>query len=166
MMVRTYILCLDMTFNYTYDKLRELFARRITNDNYAIPNERVALYEFKRILLFGMVKYVAKVNKNIMNIPEKLVKKFDREDKNELVNYPIFLSIVNTLNKMKESVQAFNTEEVIDLHKAGKNLSDLNLESIFNKERNKIQSLMIMNKILLEGLKHVNSLDEMWYGSS
>jgi len=165
-MVRTFILCLDMTFNYSYDKLRALLASKIKNDSYVIPNERVALLEYKRILLFGMVKYAMDINYRMMMAPDKLLSKFDREDLNDLVNYPIFVSIINTVNRMKKTVNSFNTGQISELHEVAKNFSDLNLDSLFSKERNKINSLMIMNKILMEGIRHINSMDEVYYGSS
>jgi hypothetical protein len=91
-------LSLDIDFGfYTYDKLRNLFTKFITNDLYHIPNESTALLEYKRILSVGMAGIVGKINNNIINNPDLLLSKFEVEDKNLLVDNPIFLSIYNTI---------------------------------------------------------------------
>jgi len=56
-------LAFDMEFGYyTYDKLRSLFALMTLDEApYQIPNERVALLEYKRILNIGMSNYIIKV---------------------------------------------------------------------------------------------------------
>jgi len=59
---------------YTYDKLISLFAL-MTDDNapYQIPNERVALLEYKRILIIGMSNYIIKVSKNLANLSDRVL---------------------------------------------------------------------------------------------
>jgi hypothetical protein len=99
-MVRALALSLDIDFGYySYDKLRNLFTTMVTNDQYPIPQDGVALLEYKRILSQGMSTLVGKINQNIINNPSLLLSKFEVEDKNELSNNPIFISIHNTIMK-------------------------------------------------------------------
>jgi len=101
MMFKALSLSLDIDFGYyTYDKLRSLFTYFVTNDEYPIPGEGVALLEYKRILSQGMAKIVGKINNNIISNPKLLLSKFpDIEDKNILSDNPVFISIYNTIKR-------------------------------------------------------------------
>jgi hypothetical protein len=94
-------LALDITFGYsTYDKLRNLFSKLVTNESYVIPNEREALLEYKRILSDGMASLVGNMNKSIISNPDKILKKFPEiEDKNNCSVFPIFISLYNHIHK-------------------------------------------------------------------
>jgi len=99
-MVKALSLSLDIDFGYyTYDKLRSLFVNMVTNDQYEIPGEGVALLEYKRILSQGMMGIIGKINNNIINNPDLLLSKFEIEDKNLLSNNPVFISIYNTIKQ-------------------------------------------------------------------
>jgi len=99
-MIKALSLSLDIDFGYySYDKLRSLFTLLVTNDLYQIPDERVALLEYKRILSSGMASLVGKINKSIINNPDLLLNKFEVEDKNLLNDNPIFIAIFNNIEK-------------------------------------------------------------------
>jgi hypothetical protein len=154
---------LDVVFDYyNYDAIRKLFAYNINNPDYMIPDERVALLELKRILSKGLVSKILEMNRKIIMSPQVLFDKFNVEDRNSLTNSPIFLAIFNTMSRMKNI--EFN--DINDLHNISKEICDINIDSIFNKERNKIQSLIEIGKILRDGFKLENRTTEVYYGSA
>jgi len=95
----TFVLALDINFgNYTYDKLRLLFAQNVTNELYVIPNDKATLlYEYKRTLSDGLANMVGNINKSIINNPKLILNKFSFEDKNDCINYPIFHALYNSI---------------------------------------------------------------------
>jgi hypothetical protein len=99
--LQNYSLALDINFGiFSYEKLRKLFCNLITNDNYVIPEGKVALLEYKRILLSGMANVVGNMNKNILSLPQEFLDRFPEQDKNNLAVHPLFISVYNCLNKM------------------------------------------------------------------
>jgi hypothetical protein len=99
--LQNYSLALDINFGiFSYEKLRKLFCNLVTNDNYVIPGDKVALLEYKRILLSGMANVVGNMNKNILNLPQDFLNRFPDQDKNNLAVHPLFISVYNCLNKM------------------------------------------------------------------
>jgi hypothetical protein len=161
--LRNFSLILDVVFDYyNYDAIRKLFAYNINNPDYMIPDERVALLELKRILSKGLVSKILEMNRRIIMSPQVLFEKFNVEDRNVLTNSPIFLAIFNTMSRMKNI--EFN--DINDLHNISKEICDINIDSIFNKERNKIQSLIEIGKILRDGFKLENRTTEVYYGSA
>jgi len=106
-MIKALSLSLDIDFGYyNYDKLRNLFTILVTNDNYPIPDERVALLEYRRILSQGMAGIVGKINKSIINNPDLLLSKFEIEDKNALNDNTLFIAIYNSIKRSWEIVQS------------------------------------------------------------
>jgi len=161
--LRNFSLMLDVIFGYySYDKIRNLFARNITTLDYNIPNDDTILSELKRVLSHGLRSRLLEMNVKLINSPKTLISKFDIEDKNLLNNNPIFLAIYNTLTRFRD----IKLEDLNDLHNISKEICDLNIDSIFNKERNKIQSLIEIGKILKDGFKYINSTTEVYYGSA
>jgi hypothetical protein len=161
--LRNLSLMLDVVFDYyNYDAIRKLFAYNITNPEYMIPDERVALLELKRILSKGLVSKILEMNRKIIMSPQILFDKFNVEDRNSLTNSPIFLAIFNTMSRMKNI--EFN--DINDLHNISKKICDINIDSIFNKDRNKIQSLIEIGKILKDGFRLENRTTEVYYGSA
>jgi hypothetical protein len=99
-MVKALSLSLDIDFGYyNYDKLRSLFTILVTNEQYQIPGEGVALLEYKRILSQGMAGIVGKINNSVINNPDLLLSKFDVDDKNLLNNNTMFIAIYNTIKQ-------------------------------------------------------------------
>jgi hypothetical protein len=47
------------------------------------------------------------------------------------------------------------------LHNASKEIQDLDIDAIFNKDRNKIQSLVLMSSIINNGFYQLNKTDEI-----
>jgi len=164
--LKNFSLMLDIVFGYySYDKLRNLFSMNITNENYMIPDERTILLELKRILSKGLTSRILQMNSAILQTPKKLLDKFNpetQEDYNNLQNNTVFLSIYNTISKFRN----IKLEDLDDLHNISKEICDLNIESIFNKDRNKIQSLIEIGKILKDGFKLENQVTEVYYGSA
>jgi hypothetical protein len=134
----------------------------IKNENYMIPDERTILHELKRILSKGLVTRILQMNLKIIMSPKVLLDKFTVGDKNDLRFDPVFLAIYNTITKFKN----IEFEDLNDLHNISKEICDINIKSIFSKDRNKVQSLIEIGKILVEGFKLVNQTTEVYYGSS
>jgi hypothetical protein len=157
---------LDVVFGYySYDKLRNLFSMNITNENYMIPDERTILLELKRILSKGLTSRILQMNSAILQTPKDLLDKFNpetQEDYNKLQDNTVFLSIYNTISRFRN----IKFEDLDDLHNISKEICDLNIESIFNKDRNKIRSLIEIGKILKGGFKLENQVTEVYYGSA
>jgi len=167
MMFKALSLSLDIEFGYyTYDKLRSLFTYFVTNDEYPIPGEGVALLEYKRILSQGMAKIVGNINNKIINNPSLLLSKFEIVNKNLLSDNPVFISIYNTIKRSWLIVQNWDLSDDITLHNASKEITDLDIEAIFNKDRNKIRHLMTIGSIIRGGFKILNNTTEIYYGSS
>lgn len=166
-MVKALSLSLDIDFNYyTYDKLRSLFCMLVTNDLYPIPGDQVALLEYKRILSQGMAGIVGKINQSVISNPDLLLNKFEVEDKNLLKNNTMFIAVYNTIRRSWETVQAWDLSDSVVLHNASKEIQDLNIDSIFNKDRNLVRSLVTVGSIVKDGFNTLNSTDEIYYGSS
>jgi len=164
--LKNFSLMLDIVFGYySYDKLRNLFSMNITNENYMIPDERTILNELKRILSKGLTSRILQMNSAILQTPKDLLDKFNpesQEDYNNLQNNTVFLSIYNTISRFRN----IKLEDLDDLHNISKEICDLNIESIFNKDRNKIKSLIEIGKILKDGFKLENQVTEVYYGSA
>jgi hypothetical protein len=161
--LKNFSLLLDVVFGYySYDNLRKLFSLNITNENYMIPDERTILLELKRILSKGLSTRILQMNLKIISSPKVLLEKFTVSDKNDLRFNPVFLAIYNTITKFKN----IEIEDLNDLHNISKEICDINIDNIFNKDRNKIQSLIEIGKILVDGFKLVNNTHEVYYGSS
>jgi hypothetical protein len=166
-MVKALSLSLDIDFGYyNYDKLRSLFTILVTNEQYQIPGEGVALLEYKRILSQGMAGIVGKINNSVINNPDLLLSKFDVDDKNLLNNNTMFIAIYNTIKQSWNTVQSWDLSDSIILHNAAKEIQDLNIEAIFNKDRNKILSLVTIGSIVRNGFSLLNRTTEIYYGSS
>jgi len=164
--LKNFSLMLDIVFGYySYDKLRNLFSMNITNESYMIPDERTILNELKRILSKGLTSRILRMNSAILQTPKDLLDKFNpesQEDYNNLQNNTVFLSIYNTISRFRN----IKLEDLDDLHNISKEICDLNIESIFNKDRNKIKSLIEIGKILKDGFKLENQVTEVYYGSA
>jgi len=161
--LQNFSLMLDVIFDYyNYDKIRKLFSHNITNENYMIPNERVALSELKRILSRGLVSKILQMNVNLIKSQSSLFDYFKVDDRNLLANNPIFLAIFNTMSRYRD----IKFEDINDLHNISKSICDIDIKRIFNKDRNKIQSLIEIGKILRDGFRLENNTTEVYYGSA
>jgi hypothetical protein len=52
------------------------------------------------------------------------------------------------------------------LYNASKEIQDLNIDNLFNKDRNKIQSIVNIGSMVWKGFNILNKTDEIYYGSS
>jgi hypothetical protein len=156
-------LAFDMEFGYyTYDKLKSLFAL-ITLDEapYQIPNERVALLEYKRILNIGMSNYIIKVSRNLTSLSDRLLKHYPEIEYHysRLADIPLFVAIYNSYSRSYEQTRTWILEDDIALYNAAKDIQDLDIDNIhsYDKDRNKIQSLLTYGHIIKQGFKVTNS---------
>jgi hypothetical protein len=63
-------------------------------------------------------------------------------------------------------MQSWDLSDSVILHNAAHEIQDLNIDSIFNKDRNKIQSLLTIGKMVRNGFNILNETHEIYYGSS
>jgi len=54
----------------------------------------------------------------------------------------------------------------VSLYNASKEIQDLNIDSLFNKDRNKVQSIINIGSMVRNGFSILNKTDEIYYGSS
>jgi hypothetical protein len=153
-------LALDIQFGFaTYDKLRTYFVNMVKWDMYVITNEKVMRSEYERILSYGMANMIRKFNTSIYLSPKLVFDKFSEEDRVDCEYFPIFSALYNqTNNAWNESKKySIGSSSVIDF---AKNLSALNVDSIFNKDRNIIQSVINVGTIAKKGFHTLNN----WWG--
>lgn len=163
--LKSFSLMLDIVFDYyDYNKIRNLLSYNINNPDYMIPNEGEALSELERILSMGLTKRLLQMVPKIIMDPKPLISKFgiDEKDRNLLKDNPVFLAIYCQVNKLRK----IKIDNLTSIHNISKELVDLNIDSIFNKERNKIQSLIEIGKVLKMGFNKINSTTEVYYGSA
>nr|BCP96874.1 RNA dependent RNA polymerase [Fusarium sambucinum mitovirus 3] len=159
-------LALDIQFGFaTYDKLRTYFAKMVKLNYYVIPNEKVMRSEYERILAEGMATMIRRFNTSIFLTPKSVFDKFSDEEKEICENFPIFIALYNqTSNAWEESKKyKLGSSSVIDFCK---NLSALNIDSIFNKDRNMIQSILNVGTVAKKGFHSLNNPWGEYYDSS
>jgi hypothetical protein len=150
-------LALDIQFGYhTYDKLRTYFCNMVKFELYVIPNEKVMRSEYERILSDGMANMIRRFNTSIYLSPKKVFEQFSEEDRIDCEYFPIFRALYNqTSNTWEESKRySLGHSSVLDFCK---NLSALNVDSIFNKDRNMIQSIVNVGTIAKKGFHTLNN---------
>jgi len=103
-MIENLSLTFDVIFDYmTYDKLRTFFTLNVKNEAYHIPQEIVAFSELRRLLSEGAKGLISNNSNKVINYQKELMDKYkDIDDLNELSDLPIFVSIYNYLNRLKE----------------------------------------------------------------
>jgi len=144
----------------------------MTDDNtpYQIPNERVALLEYKRILNIGMSNYIIKVSRNLANLSDRVLKHYPETEfhYSRLADIPLFIAIYNSYSHSFEKTRTWILEDDIALHNAAKEIQDLDIDKIhsYDKDRNKIQSLLTYGHIIKQGFKVTNSTFEIYYGTA
>jgi hypothetical protein len=149
-------LALDIQFGYaTYDKLRTYFCRMVKFELYNIPNEKVMRSEYDRILSEGMATMIRNFNTSIYISPQAVFNQFKEEDRIDCKYFPIFSALYNQTNNAWEESRKYSigSSSVIDFCK---NLSALNVDSIFNKDRNMIQSILNVGTVAKKGFYMLN----------
>jgi len=164
-----FIKSLDIAFGYaTPDMLRNMLVENITNELYLVPNQSLIRSEIERVMGDGLGLLAGNNLKKLNSIFETIKTKskiFDLKDLNELNDYVIFHGIVNYIEKFKETVKGWDCSN-LDIRQCSKELLLLDIDSFFNKDRNKILDLMNMGKIFKKGISNINQNEEIMYGSA
>jgi hypothetical protein len=150
-------LALDIQFGYaTYDKLRTYFTKMVKFELYVIPGEKVMRSEYERILSDGMASMIEKFNTSIYLKPKLIFDKFEEKDREDCEYYPIFSALYNQTSSAWEESKKYSlgSSSVIDFCK---NLSALDVDSIFNKDRNIIQPILNIGTVAKKGFYTLNN---------
>jgi len=114
---------------------------------------------------------ISKIEKNVESLDDLIdilkdkIKILNLSDINEIREYPIFQSILVYTKDLQEKIKSYSVEG-FDVHQACKDLVTLDINSIFDKERNKILELLNIGKVYIKGSNIINETDEIYYGSS
>jgi hypothetical protein len=101
-LIYTFRTCLDHSFGFgSYDSLRTIFAKNITNDLYMLPPQRLAQSEFDWIAGKGLESTIMDGLNKVFNLIPKL-KKYSSGDLNEFQFSPTFQGVQNYLNNFLE----------------------------------------------------------------
>ncbi|AKN79252.1 RNA-dependent RNA polymerases [Alternaria brassicicola mitovirus] len=167
--VRVFHESLNFSFGYsTNDSLREILCYNITNDYYVIPNNNLIHQIYDDVISLGLGKSIENSMNNLNTISSKIIDKKDLlklDDINEIRNYPIFKGILNHIDRYKDTVKSWDND-IKTFRQKSKDLMMLNIDSLFNKERNKTLELLNTGKIFNLGFKKLNQMDEIMYGSA
>jgi hypothetical protein len=140
----------------------------VLNDLYQPPQaEEEIRSEMERVLGLGMAGVVSGGALKVVSIFEKVKDEnpYDLEDLNDLRNTPVFIGIYNHIEQLFEVAQQWD-QELIPVQVAAENLVQLDIKAIFNKERNKIQTLVKVGEISMMGLRALAAEQFVMYGSS
>lgn len=150
---------LDKVFGFmTEEKIRQLFLMKVKNPDFQIPSTGIGLQkEFRRVINDGMLR---QLNKQVQDM-DKMVDDIVRLnpfniDPNQLKHYPIFVALLNSVTRMDELLKEFRSLLSPDLLKFSKDLSQISVESCFNKDRNKILDLITVGKTVNLGFAVIN----------
>jgi len=133
-----------------------------------IPNDNLIHSLLNDIIGLGIGKTVKNSMVKLNTLTESIIsnKNYLNEDEvNNLRYYPVFTGINNYLNNYKDQVSNWQVNSV-NFRQRSKELLMLNIDNVFNKERNKTLELLNTGKIFKLGFDQINSTDEIMYGSS
>jgi hypothetical protein len=160
---------LDFAFGYsTIDSLREMLALNISNESFVIPGNDLIHQVFDDVISQGLCGTVEKSMKELALLGQKLIyncEVIDIDDHNDLRFHPLFQGVNNYINNYKEQLSNWSVNS-LNYRQKSKELLMLNIDHVFDKERNRTLELINTGKIFNLGFKKINSMDEIMYGSS
>jgi len=142
----------------TYDQYRKFFCDQVTNDEYIIPTPGVVLSEIDRVLGEGLKTLISKKIIEVQDIYYQIVgnQYYGKLQLDEYSYLPLYHSIVNYLQSLHDTAQSWNTKE-ISILECSRNMVMIDINSIYNKDRNKVQSLYNIGKLWSKGISLINS---------
>nr|QIR30229.1 RNA-dependent RNA polymerase [Plasmopara viticola lesion associated mitovirus 5] len=153
------------TFGLSSDELKRKFiAENIPSELYVYHGER----SLSEIFEHGMIKLVFDNYSKVQTLVNDLrsAKTFDKIE--ELKVTPLYNAIFNQLLRLKELLQD-NLDKNLSPFEVSRDLTILDFKSIWDRERNKIATLISVGRSFRLGVKSVNSAyssDEIYYGST
>lgn len=164
-------LTLNMSLNYvsTYDQIRKVLAEAtVDNECYVLPGPGVVHCEMQRILGLGLGGLVSGNIMKIIGSLEKLNSKresYSVDDPNDFLCIPVFLALKNQFDKSMALVNEMNAG-LRPIHDIAADMCQLDIDAVFNKERNKIQVLYKVGVIARKGLTTIANQRELQSGAN
>jgi hypothetical protein len=168
MKVKTFHESLNFAFGYsTIDSLRELLVNNIKNESFVVPGNNLIHQTFDDVVSMGLGKSIENCIGDLKAMSDKLIDNSSKlvEDPNDLAFYPIFSGILNHINRFMDTVYKWDLEDTSFIQKS-KDLTVLNIDNLFSKERNKTLDLLNVGKIFKMAFNKINETDEIMYGSA
>lgn len=167
-----FLVGLDRSFGFLTEEKLKIFFNKMTKDSlyYQGPSDMITgLSELDRIISDGLVsrtsENMVKISKSFDKVMNLSKDKFNIQSIDELRQLPIFTSITNYLKEIKESSKTIDFK-TMGLNETVNFLSLIDIDKIFNKERNKILDLLNIGQLTIKGFKINNKIDEIYYGSA
>jgi len=158
---------LDIIFNFENDERnRNIFTRNITSEIYMIPPKDSISSELKMILSIGLSNILTENVGRVSAFQFKLYEKFDwlKENRNEMINHPIFVALFNYLNNIQIRTKKWNgSEEISDLIQ---DMNIIDIDNTFNEKKEKYSNILTIGKSLNKGFAQLNQTEEIMYGSA
>jgi hypothetical protein len=163
--LKTFSSILDITFGHENDQsIRRIFTENIISEIYMIPSFKDSLLQIKEILSTGLGKLLSSNVGKVSSWQFKIIDHYEDKNRNNLINYPTFVGLYNYIEDIKSRTRKWKgSEEISELVQ---DLNVLDIDNLFNKERNKFNSLLTIGKSLEVGFSNINSLQEIMYGSA
>jgi len=164
-----FALVLNHSFGFaSYDLIRKLLAQASSsNGDYVVPSQGYAAVELQRVLGLGLGQILSSNIRKTMQIFNNLIEhkiNYKIEDLNEFSNIPVFDGLINHIQASISILQKLETG--LPVLQVAKHLCELNIDSIFSKERNKILFLVKVGEMFTKGLAELAEENEIMYGSS
>nr|UPW42227.1 MAG: putative RNA dependent RNA polymerase [Xinjiang mito-like virus 72] len=166
--LKLYSAMLDFSFGFgTNEQYRQILGScTVNNGDYNIPGPKEILTEMVRVLGLGLGSVVSANISKSMSIFDKIISRkadFNITDANEFKDVPIFTGIKNQVERYLQLVQDPAAMPVLEL---AENLCQLDIDAIFNKDRNKIMIQARVAEISMRGLNKLSKENDIMYGSS
>jgi len=126
------------------------------------PSLRIGLFELKRILIGGLASSVFKGDLPLLRKPvETIVHGFeDAYDSSSLCPHPQFLGLFNNLVNKLRVLKTFKDRGGIGLYNAAKDLSALDYNTIYNKDKAKLLPILQMGKLIVKSFNILPIMSE------
>lgn len=152
---------------HTYDETRRVFAKALSqNDDMVLP----ARGEFEEFILrafsLGIGNMVGREVGNIMitfNLVVPHMETLGFSDPNEFSTHPIYIGITNRLRQLSLTLKGMKN---ISLAELADQLTIVDIDQVFSKERRQVLPLYKGGIILSNGLRELSEMDEVYYGGS
>jgi len=159
--IKIHDFCLKHIFGLISEEgTRRFLCHYIVRDDYVIPTKRDLIAE---IFKLGMFDKVSSYTQNIRKLSDDLFNHCPFPDKNDYNKIPLFVSIFNNIQNVKDAFKESRVKGCFDIIE---NFTVVDFSKVKEKRRDKISNLLTVGNCFLEGVNHINKTDEIYYGSS
>jgi len=173
--LQTFRTALDHLFGYaTYDSMRSMLANNIKNELYMLPTIQAMHQEIDGIVNIGMVGSIRNGSNSLQSLFKSIINLnteendstyYHFEDANELRFYPILDGLIGYVKRYNEALEKWDLTN-LNIRQVSKDLLTLNVEALFQEERNHTLEILNAAKIFSTAFKVINETDEIYYGSA